>query len=33
MIKNNVTRMLESRGIPYQSYELPTEKIGAVEAA
>ena len=33
MIKNNVTRMLESRGIPYQSYELPTEKIGAIEAA
>ena len=33
MIKNNVTRMLESWGIPYQSYALPTEKIGAVEAA
>ena len=32
-IKNNVTRMLESRGIPYQTYELPIEKIGAVEAA
>lgn len=33
MIKNNVTRMLESRGIPYQAYELPIEKIGSVEAA
>lgn len=32
-IKNNVTRMLESRGIPYQVHELPDEKIGAVEAA
>lgn len=33
MIKNNVTRMLESRGIPYQAFELPVEKIGAIEAA
>ena len=33
MIKNNVTRMLESRGIPYQAFELPIEKIGAIEAA
>jgi Cys-tRNA(Pro)/Cys-tRNA(Cys) deacylase len=32
-IKNNVTRMLESRRIPFQVYELPDEKIGAVEAA
>ena len=32
MIKNNVTRMLESRGIPYQAFELPIEKIGAIEA-
>jgi Cys-tRNA(Pro)/Cys-tRNA(Cys) deacylase len=33
MIKNNVTRLLESRGIPYTAYELPAEKIGAEEAA
>ena len=33
MIKNKVTRMLESRGIPYQAFELPIEKIGAIEAA
>ena len=32
-IKNNVIRMLNSRGIPYQVYELPAEKIGAIEAA
>lgn len=33
MIKNNVTRLLESRGIPYTAYELPAEKLGAEEAA
>jgi Cys-tRNA(Pro)/Cys-tRNA(Cys) deacylase len=33
MIKNNVTRMLEARGIPYTTYELPVEKIGAIETA
>jgi Cys-tRNA(Pro)/Cys-tRNA(Cys) deacylase len=33
MIRNNVTRLLDSRGIPYTAYELPAEKIGAVEAA
>lgn len=32
-IKSNVIRMLTSRGIPYQVYELPAEKIGAVEVA
>jgi len=30
MIKNNVTRMLDARGIPYTAYELPVEKIGAL---
>ena len=33
MIKNNVTRMLDARGIPYTAYELPAEKIGALETA
>lgn len=33
MIKNNVTRLLDARGIPYTAYELPVEKIGAVETA
>lgn len=33
MIRNNVTRLLESRGIPYTAYELPAEKLGAAETA
>lgn len=33
MVKNNVTRMLESQGIPFQSFELPAEKLSALEAA
>ena len=33
MIKNNVTRLLESRGIPFTAYELPAEKLGALETA
>jgi Cys-tRNA(Pro)/Cys-tRNA(Cys) deacylase len=33
MKHNNVTRLLDSRGIPYTAYELPEEKIGAIEAA
>jgi len=33
MVKNNVTRMLESRGISFQAYELPKEKLSGVEAA
>ena len=32
-IKNNVTRLLESRGIAYTPCELPKEKLGAVEVA
>lgn len=32
-IKNNVTRLLDSRKIPYTAYELPAEKLGALEAA
>lgn len=30
---NNVTRLLESRKITFTAYELPPEKLGAVEAA
>jgi Cys-tRNA(Pro)/Cys-tRNA(Cys) deacylase len=33
MIRNNVTRLLDTRRIPYKVYELPNEKIGAMEAA
>jgi Cys-tRNA(Pro)/Cys-tRNA(Cys) deacylase len=32
-IANNVTRMLDSRKIPYTAYELPPEKLGALETA
>ena len=30
---NNVTRLLDSKKIPYQAYELSTEKRGALETA
>jgi Cys-tRNA(Pro)/Cys-tRNA(Cys) deacylase len=30
---NNITRLLDSRKIPYKAYELPAEKIGALETA
>jgi Cys-tRNA(Pro)/Cys-tRNA(Cys) deacylase len=34
MVKqNNVTRLLDARKVPYTAYELPAEKLGAVEAA
>ncbi len=33
MKPNNITRMLDAKGIPYKAYELPTEKLGAVEVA
>ena len=33
MIKNNVTRLLESRGIEYEAFELPAEKLSGMEAA
>lgn len=32
-IKNNVTRLLDSRKIAYTAYELPAEKLGAQETA
>jgi len=33
MKTNNITRILDSRKIDYQVYELPEEKLGAVETA
>ena len=33
MKTNNVTRLLDTRKIPYVAFELPPEKLGAVEAA
>jgi Cys-tRNA(Pro)/Cys-tRNA(Cys) deacylase len=33
MITNNITRMLEAKKIPFKAYELPEEKLGAVETA
>jgi Cys-tRNA(Pro)/Cys-tRNA(Cys) deacylase len=32
-IINNVTRLLDSKKIPYQAFELPAEKRGALETA
>ncbi|MDH5606235.1 MAG: Cys-tRNA(Pro) deacylase [Anaerolineae bacterium] len=32
-IKNNVTRMLDGKKIPYRAHQLPPEKLGALEAA
>jgi Cys-tRNA(Pro)/Cys-tRNA(Cys) deacylase len=33
MKPNNITRLLDSRKIPYTAFELPNEKLGAIEAA
>ncbi len=33
MIKNNITRLLDSRKIAYTAFELPAEKHGALETA
>ncbi len=33
MPTNNITRMLEAKKIPFSAYELPAEKLGAVETA
>jgi Cys-tRNA(Pro)/Cys-tRNA(Cys) deacylase len=33
MMRNNVTRLLDSRNIAYTVYELPPEKLGALETA
>ncbi|OGO25210.1 MAG: hypothetical protein A2W33_09545 [Chloroflexi bacterium RBG_16_52_11] len=32
-IRNNVTRLLDQRKVPYTAFELPAEKLGAIEAA
>ncbi len=32
-ITNNVTRLLDSRKIPYEAHEFPAEKMGALEVA
>ena len=32
-MKNNVTRLLDARNIPYTAFELPAEKLSALEAA
>ena len=33
MVVNNVTRLLSSRGIAFTAFELPAEKLGAIETA
>ena len=33
MASNNVTRLLDSKNIPYQAHEFPAEKLGALEVA
>lgn len=33
VIRNNVTRLLDARGIEYTTHELPNQKLGALEAA
>lgn len=33
MVSNNVTRLLENRGISYSAHQFPTEKLGAEEVA
>ena len=33
MAVNNVTRLLDAKGIAYTAYELPPEKLGALETA
>ncbi len=32
-VRNNVIRLLESRGVPYKAHELPVKKLGATEVA
>ncbi len=32
-VTNNITRLLDSKKIPYTVYELPAEKLGALETA
>lgn len=32
-VRNNVIRLLQSRGVPYTAHEFPPQKLGAVEMA
>lgn len=32
-VSNNVTRFLDARKVPYTAFELPEEKLGAIETA
>lgn len=32
-IRNNITRLLDQRKIPYTAFELPAEKLGAMDVA
>jgi len=32
-VTNNVTRLLKARGVPFEAFELPAEKLGALETA
>jgi Cys-tRNA(Pro)/Cys-tRNA(Cys) deacylase len=33
VVTNNITRLLDARRIPYTAYELPAEKLGALETS
>ncbi len=33
MLVNNITRLLDAKKVPYAAFELPAEKLGAVETA
>jgi Cys-tRNA(Pro)/Cys-tRNA(Cys) deacylase len=33
LVINNITRLLDAKHIPYQAFELPAEKLGAIETA
>lgn len=33
MVVNNITRLLDAKKVPYVAFELPAEKLGAVETA
>jgi Cys-tRNA(Pro)/Cys-tRNA(Cys) deacylase len=33
MVVNNITRLLDTKKVPYAAFELPAEKLGAVETA
>lgn len=33
MTANNVTRLLDAKKVPYETFEIPTEKLSALEVA